>query len=1130
MWPRLSTIAANAGYLAVAVSLMGSAQGAGKFASSTLAPEPTDKSTIEAQLKRFIGQTQFLNPVYRYRGFPGGAPAKGAQEKGGAQDSRRAQQESDVFKIGKPGSKLLYLLNNYRGLQVVSFADGVDKPKLVGRVAATGNYPNDMYYDEAGERLLVLERYWFDGGDSYVYSREQSRVLVYDVKNPAAPKISSQLAFEGEIADSRMVGDVLYVATSVRPDWRNHEDKGKGYVYSVKLGAADPQIIEKQELALPSSSRENMNIVEIEKDGSYKYYLVAVLSETGWGWWDRKSLVEVVDISDAHGKIKSLMVASAKGNVGERSQTFIKNDTLLVTSNYTPEAADNSRPPMRIAVETFKLPSAEQSEVLSEDEAQYRKLHIDRQLKSVKSEAERTKLYEKLVSDPELGIKGRFVRTAEGTLRKIISDSVVTVGDTTGLSASLQDVRYEGDHLYVFWVPANQKDPFDLFDISHPENGVKYLKRLQFDGWIERAIPLAYQGKKYVLGLGFTVPAVDNERSRRYPQAMLFEIETRGTQTRAIDVAQLTLSMGNVWTDFNSSDKFIEMHMTGDGKGQLMFKVDSYNEGKFVSGGKLVGFDLAKAVSGEGEVFQEGALLMGDTGWLKRVFTNPEIERVNSFSDLSLGTYDVKDIGTSSSIVAAMHALELARDIQAYAVIGSGASARGVQIISKGNYWDESSTPETLLRVTALERPDAELPATLSSQTLKGAYLASLVDSRDQSLWIATRQTKNVQKPDGTTEYFVRYTVSHLSIDGTATLSVHKPLSWKVTENYGRYRWYWYGAPAFQFVQLTSGRVLARANTELYELSEAGELSLQPISFENCVFGKEDNLELKFVANDPSQLFLSHQEMIESRDYNDVAFTRNFATPVTLEGAKAVCGKSVNIPGTLLAVVGSGQWVTQDDRALDLVPRGEKSHELFTSTALDSLTVATDVATLMDDYELNTSQPNAIKMIAPGKLGFFDAEERTTYYRGGYDAMPVRCKGIGCVPYYRPQSYDRFVVLGFGKDLRFTKEVFVLPEIAGFNGQLVELFPESGGSTLGVLSNGRTLRVIRFSSANLRPSFVRLTAVDPLLKKAEPADSVVLPGWYYSINGDSSGMHYTAPLKSLEVARGLFGVQQFYLE
>ena len=72
-----------------------------------------------------------------------------------------------------------------------------------------------------------------------------------------------------------------------------------------------------------------------------------------------------------------------------------------------------------------------------------------------------------LTADAETGLKGRFVKqvaTSGATaLTKPLADSTVTVGNTQGLSASLQDVRFHDGLLYVYWVPANNIDPLDLF-------------------------------------------------------------------------------------------------------------------------------------------------------------------------------------------------------------------------------------------------------------------------------------------------------------------------------------------------------------------------------------------------------------------------------------------------------------------------------------------------------------------------------------------------------------------------------------------------------------------------------------------------------------------------------------------
>ncbi|MBI3555840.1 MAG: beta-propeller domain-containing protein [Deltaproteobacteria bacterium] len=1110
--------------------------------SSSLTPQPAERDfPIEAQLKRFHGQTRFLNPGYTaYRkGGPVSAPRAGVpgDTSGGAEAApKRAQQESDVFKVGKSGSKLLYLLNSYRGLQIVNFTEGTDKPKLVGRVPATGNYPSDMYFDESNDRLIVLERVWYDASGNYDYTTEQSRLLIYDVKNPAAPKIVQALGVDGEIADSRMVGDVLYVASALRPYWgAPASQKPKGFVYSIKLATGQLSVLQKQELALPASSRENMNIVEVNEAGQYKYFLVAVLSESGWGWWDRQSLVEVIDISDLKGAIKPLMVVSARGQIAKRAQTQIKNNVLIVTSNYRNEPG-NWQSPERIAVETFKLPT-EQNEVITEDEAQYRKMWIDHQLGRTTGE-ERERLEQKAAADSLMGIKGRFVRTAEGKLRKIMPDFAITVGDTTGQSAALQDVRYDGDLLHVFWVPQNQRDPFDLFDISHPENEIKYLKRLFFDGWIERSIPMTYQGRKFVLGLGWTVSNVNNEGNRRFPQAMLFEIvnSTGGSGSpRAVTVAQFTLAQANVWTNFGGQDKFVELHEKGDGTGDVMFAASSYTNGKSVSGGKLIGFDLNKAIAGDTDnVFTEGALLEGDEGWLKRVFTNPEIQKINTFSDMALGTFDVKNVGKATDTLKAMNILELARNIGAYVVLESNGIKRGLQIVT-GSWWDGKHA-RTRLRLVPTNQADAELPAVLGEQVLKGSYMSSLVDRRDGSLWLATRVTRRLDVSDDgivgitrasmpmpgrppTVRYETRYFVYQLNLRGNAdSIEVTNQVSWTGTPSAGH--WYWYGGNAVQLVQLDSGEVLAKADNEIHQISDASGTLLKKIALDGCRAAGENEVTLQFIGN---ALYFTTKEPVTDGKRENLTFTRNFFAPLSIKAGVASCGNAINIPGKLVAVL-DNRIVTDDDRVLDVVARKYGNdytyYQTITANALDSLKLVGENATLVDDYDNGADRSRALKTVGQGKFGYidFDRYETFRYYGENYR-----------VPYTQ-LSNPRFVVLGLDAESRFTKEVFALPDDAITGAQLVEVFPDSAHGYLGVLSSGRKLQALRWSETNMRPVVQRLIPLDSNFQKQEAMSSVVLPGWYYSAYGQSSGIHYTAAERSMEATRGVHGIQQLLLE
>ncbi len=1064
----------------------------------SLQPDPGNHDSLESQLKRFKGQTKFLN----YQGMISKGASMGRQMEAGSQGAQRAQQESDVFKVGKPGSKELFLLNNYRGLQAVSFARGIENPSLIGRAAPTGNYPDDMYFDAARDRLVVLERLYFDDEGNYNYSDIQSRVLVYDVSKAENPRIVQELPIEGEIADSRMVGDILYVATSVRPDYRAYAQNttAKGLVYSLRLESTKIEVVEKVALALPTSSRENMNIVEIEEDGNFRYYLVAILSESGWGWWDRQSLVEVVDISDAQGKVKPVMVISAKGRVTERSQTHIKNGTLIVTSNYTP-SGENAL--MRIAVETFKLPTAT-SEIISEDEAQFRKLNIERQLVG-KTGDERDALNAKLVADATLGIADRFVKTATGQLRKILPDAVVTVGDTTGLNATLQDVRYVGNLLYVFWVPQNLVDPFDLFDISQPEREVRYLKRLQFDGWIERSIPVRYADRDFVLGLGYIVPAEGNENGRRYLQAKLFEVVGKGVDARTVDIAGIALDKGNLWTNFNSADKYVEMRLGADGRGTILFQATAQVESRYVNGGKLIEFNLDAAVKNEtSAVFKEGAMLSASSDWLRRVFTNSEIDRVNTFSDSALGTFDVNTTRSGSVIAESVSVLELARNISAYVDLPvDGKYSRGIQIIQQGSIYD--AAPKTILRVVEARRADTEKEAVHATLALDGEYEGHLVDRRDGTLVVATRY----RQPTEANRYRTGQKAHRVSLT-TAGLQTLKSFDLGVSESSG-----WYSGGT-QLLQTPDGEILLHAQGQISRLQ--GEAGVRLV-LQGCP-GVVDHRSPELILLGGNFYMASTTEVLDpSRRH--VTYLRHTIAPITLDGGSAECGAAINIPGKPIAIHADGHLVTEDSRLVDLrriVSRYEgtdgKVDEMIywrgeNELALESLRVANGTATLVDDYLVDGGRAQSHYRELGGKrLGFFESEE-----------------GNG----YRAAEYATFVSIDFDGELNFTREVTFTENVAGGSSLAAVIAdPAEAGAMFGIVAKGRRLQVVRWAPKAARPIVMRIAMSDVHFEKTAPAESVRLPEGVSTWS--TPAISYNPALRSFQIPLGMSGVSQIFLE
>jgi hypothetical protein len=1111
------------------------------------APEAAERSSVESRLKRYVGQTEFLNLAQSHFGGPimaRAASAESAKAEGGAE---RAIQEADVFKVGKPGSKLLFLLNNYRGLQVVSFEKGADKPELIGRVEATGNYPDTMYFDSANNRLVVVERMWVDDqGNNSGWQEQTSRIVVYDVSTPSKPVISQKLEFKGNAADSRLVGDVLYVAVSHSENnrWQPQDNKPRGIVYSFKLGTEISEVAQKQ-LALPTY-RENMNIVEVANaDGSFNYYLVAVLSNSSWGWWwDRSSAVEVVDITSASGEITPVMIAPVKGNINERSSTSIKNKTLIVVSNYMSTEGQGLQ---RIAVETYKFPTSKK-DMLSSDEVKFRKMYIEREINKLKSagasEAELKAKRAALESDELLGIKGKFEQTEAGNTEKIMPDSTVTVGDTNGQHASLQDVRFAGDLLYAFWVPANMVDPLDVFDISKPEQGVAHLGHLEFEGWIQRSFALEHKGRKFVLGLGTIVPSVNNEEGRRHPQARLIEIkQLRNGKLKAVDVADMTFKDSNVWAQLNGEDKFVELRMTNTetGEGSILFRVDMWSESKYTSGGKLVGFNLSNA--DEGDVFTEGGLLAAEWGWLKRVFTNSEISKINTFSDEQLLVYNTETGGSAAEVFNAIGSLELARNVVGYVTLNPKT---GVQIVSKGQeyYWgNQESNATTELRQVEMFSSDAELPEVVSVVTLKGQFESSL--KIGTNLIVSTRETKSVetQVEGETVKSQVAIHTLSLIEEKDGKLAVKSQVSFEAApeEEFGggferTIGRRWYNHEKLELSTLADGTVLATVGKTLYVVRTEAQLVAQQLTTQSCELS---NAAQAAVSVNAGRVFMKYTQLVNEkgevvdpatlnqRETREAApYAAHFVSELSAVAGTAqptfACGTKINVPGELMKVTASGLVLTQDVRLMDRVRKerrwegSEEAHvyyENLTKQVLASLKPAgADKVELVDMYDPAgdsenrwSSSINSMQSLSNDRYVFVEAKD-----------------------YENHDTTYTFSVLSFDPSGRILKQSRLV-ELAIAGGVHITQIFESDSGFGTIVQSGRKAQVVLWSQDfkfNLIP---KLSRVLPNTESVA-AEVVVLPGYSWYGYGDRAAIDVDLDNGILNFAQGLYGVAQVWVK
>jgi Beta propeller domain len=753
-------------------------------------PSTLTKQYLEQMSQRQRGQTEF---VVKNRIWGQQQQQQQQQQQEQQQDgSSRDIQESDVYKIGNPSKKELFLLNNYRGFQVISFEDGLAKPKLISRLPVYNNWGSEMYYLEGQEKVLILNTEWSYVSNDWA-SNYSTKVYLIDVQNSREPKIVNEISLTGYLQETRMVGDVLYTIT------HNGGSDKKVKVTSIKLGYGDMETIDEEELHSENKYVQTMNVV---KDNN-KFYVISTLSN----WDNQGDLINVHDISSPNGKIHKVMTVKGRGRITERSGTFMHKGHLFAVSNYT---ENNS--PLRVSVEAFPLE------------------------------------------------KNSNIAISKPHMR-------VSVGDTNGLNASLQDVRVSGDHLYAFWVPANNVDPFELFDISNPQGGIKHLGQLQFDGWISKAFPINHEGRKYVLGLGWVAP-VTNENGRRLPQAKLFEIKEQNGVVKHEVVSSLTIESEEIWASFNNEDKYFEMINEGNGKLNILFPVTFWKSWK--SGAKVVTLDLNTHALGE------GASVQGEQGWLKRVFTNKGLEALHAFSNERLENFDHTKLSLPG-MARTVSVLELARNILSFHEIND---VEGVQIVENGKSIE--------VRKVSLSKADAEKTEILDVvkiqgnhvwHKVKGKILYSITAdySSDYKLQQARFQTLNLETNELTNS------VIPLKREETYYLNVRNVSTSKE-------ELFIVGEEMFRLTGTELRKHTVAADCRYFFGNESGNLTLKSFGDDIIAF---NSFKLKDAQDDKNAYYMPFFKVL---DFDAEAVT---------------CSRSINVPG--VPVLAQGDYVVASE-------------------------------------------------------------------------------------------------------------------------------------------------------------------------------------------------------------------------
>lgn len=271
-----------------------------------------------------IGSESFVTPVGGAAvptgtgGATGAATGADGSSTGGAPVPERSVEEADVYaRVGTT----LYVLNAYRGLQIVDLAE-LSAPRLVSRVAVTGT-PVDLYVRNGVAFVLASDFSWYAvADDGSAVPHVGSRLWAIDVADPAAPAVLAELPLEGQLQATRIVGDVLYAVSRRYPISVGPVVSGGGVVAAgATVDPGDATLVESFDLADPRAPRA-VDRLEIPSGGWETHANVTseriTLARSGWDATGAVTNLQAIDIRDPGGALAAGASIAVAGRVPDR--------------------------------------------------------------------------------------------------------------------------------------------------------------------------------------------------------------------------------------------------------------------------------------------------------------------------------------------------------------------------------------------------------------------------------------------------------------------------------------------------------------------------------------------------------------------------------------------------------------------------------------------------------------------------------------------------------------------------------------------------------------------------------------------------------------------------------------------
>ncbi len=266
----------------------------------------------------------------------------------------RAIAEADIIQMD--GDRL-YALSRFSGLTLVDIEDP-SKLQILGnhRIAAE---PFEMYLEDDVVVAMFngYGREVYDEEEDSYYWVETSRIQALDTSDPSQITVVGDFEVPGNISDSRLVGDVLYLAT--------HEWGCWGCSSGPSTVVTSFNLENLQEI----DQIDQLRFEEAE-DAYIQQRSITVTPERiyiggrDWDWTNEQaegSTIQVVDISDPEGDLTEGAALQIAGYIDSRWQMDEHDGVLRVLSQWDEWRSDS--PPK---LETFRVESASEITKLAE--------------------------------------------------------------------------------------------------------------------------------------------------------------------------------------------------------------------------------------------------------------------------------------------------------------------------------------------------------------------------------------------------------------------------------------------------------------------------------------------------------------------------------------------------------------------------------------------------------------------------------------------------------------------------------------------------------------------------------------------------------------------------------------------